>query len=464
MQVSRDRKGVLVVLGALGLAWVVSGAMPAKAGADADDAPAVAPNRYYDTGRFYLTLQSGHRFVLDETLVDDVELTEANGFNLVLGGGGGYNLTDHWGIELQAHGTESDIRDKAAGRKLQEYSNITMVGAVRYRWPLHDGRLVPFVTGGVGMSINDINDQHDPRVKVQGDDTTLVGALAAGAEYFLNPDVAVGLTLHSLIFPGQDTRVVTRAPNNVIVSDRHGSLNQTSVEILAHLRIYPGQAGEPGDMSLRRFLFSNQGPYDTDDRRFYFYVMGGHTAMFDHKFGGDVELADPGGFNATLGTGLGVNLDKHWGLELQWFDVAPNVNARPYGKFTEIDNITALLLGRFRYAFCKGRLVTYATAGVGAGTFDLNDSRTVVDVPTVQGTASTQRTPFVAVQATTVAAQLGVGVEYFLSRHLSFGIALPAYLYPDVSTRVQRPKQAQVGGKANFSGIAPQLVLKAYFN
>ena len=154
---------------------------------------------------------------------------------------------------------------------------------------------------------------------------------------------------------------------------------------------------------MRRLLLADHGPFDTDARRVYLYALGGITAMFDNDFGGGVELKSPGDFNATLGAGAGVNLDRHWGIEAQFFNVAPNVNASPYGKFSEIDNITVLLLGRFRWPFLGGRLVPYATAGIGAGTFDLNDSRSVVDIPTTQGTAVTARTPSLAVQATCVA-------------------------------------------------------------
>ena len=451
-------------LGRTAAALALGVTMLAAPAAAADDGAPAEDGAIHDTGRFYFYLQGGHRFLIDDDFASDAELTQPNGFDFVLGGGGGYNFSDHWGVEFQAHGTEIDVRSDSLG-KLEEYSNITMMPALRFRWPLGpDRRLVPFVTGGVGYSINDDNDQHTPKVKVNADDSTIAGSLAAGLEYFVNPNVALGFSLHSYIYPDQDAQIIVRNEGNRIISNTTESFNQTSVSLLAHIRLFPGQPGTPGNPGLRRLIFADHGPFDTDETRFYLYALGGHTAMFDHDFGADVEFADPGDFNATLGAGAGVNLDRHWGVEVQFLNVAPNLNADPFGKFTEVDNLTFLLLGRFRWPFLGGRLVGYATAGLGAGTFDLNDSRSFVDVQLQQGGAVTGRPPKLNIEATSIAGQVGIGAEYFLNHYLSFGVALPVYLYPDLSTTVQHGNRPAVGGHANFSGIAPQIQIKAYLN
>jgi opacity protein-like surface antigen len=456
---SRSRLGRVARATALGAALLVAPAMAADEPAASTDAP------IRDTGRWYFYISTGHRFLVDDEFVSDAEFTQPNGFDFFLGGGAGYNFSEHWGLELQAHGTETDVRSDSLG-KLEEYSNITMVPALRFRWPLGpDRRLVPYLTAGVGISLDDNNDQHKPKVKVSTDETGIVGSLAAGLDYFVNPNVAIGFALHSDIHPDQDGRIVVRDDTNRIVSDTTGSFNQSSISLLAHVRLFPGQPGTPGVPGLPRLLFADHGPFDTDERRFYLYALGGHTAMFDGDFGEDVSFADPGDFNATLGVGAGVNLDRHWGLELQFFDVAPNINADPFGKFSEVDNLTFLVLGRFRWPFLGGRLVTYATAGIGGATFDLNDSRSFVDIPLEQGNAAvTGRPPKLTLEATSVAGEIGVGAEYFLNHYVSFGIALPVYLYSDLSTTVQRRNGPVVHGNANFSGIAPQIQVKAYLN
>ena len=417
-----------------------------------------------DTDRFYFFIQGGHRFLFENDLVGDAEFEQPNFFDFALGGGAGYNISDHWGVEFQAHGTEIDVRSDSLG-KLEEYSNITMALAGRFRWPLGpDRRMVPYLTAGVGYSMNDDNDQHNPKVKVNADDSTFAGTVGAGLEYFLNPNVAIGFSMLSYIYPDQDAQIIVRDQANRIVSDTRGDFNQSSIMMLGHVRLYPGQPGEPGNPGLRRLLFADHGPFDTDERRFYLYALGGHTALFDRDFGGRVELADPGDFNATLGAGAGVNLDGHWGVEIQFFDVAPNINADPFGKFSEVDNLTFLLLGRYRWPFLRGRLVAFATAGIGAGTFDLNDSRTFVDVPLQNGGAVVGQPPKLTIDSTSVAGQLGVGVEYFLNHHISVGVSLPVYLYPDLDTTVTSPGGNVTRGHANFSGIAPQFQIKAYLN
>jgi len=229
----RGRGQVVVLL--LFLWGLIAG--PAIAG---DDAPAKR-RPYDDTGRFYFYFETGHRALLNDKLVGDVHFDEPNGWDLVLGGGGGYNISKHWGVELQAHGFETDVRSDSL-EKLEEYSNIAIVPAVRFRWPLGDYRqVVPFLTAGIGYSMNDDNDQHNPRIKVNADDPSLVGALAAGLEYFLNPDVAVGFSLRSLIFPDQDVSITVRDAANRVVQQSDSSFNQTSVSFLVHMRVFFGE-------------------------------------------------------------------------------------------------------------------------------------------------------------------------------------------------------------------------------
>ncbi|MCW5891322.1 MAG: hypothetical protein KIT14_12330 [bacterium] len=87
----------------------------------------------------------------------------------------------------------------------------------------------------------------------------------------------------------------------------------------------------------------------------------------------------------------------------------------------------------------------------------------MVDIPTQQGTAVTAKTPTLSVQATSVAGEVGVGLEYFLNHDVSVGLALPVYLYPDIATTVQRGHKPVEHGHVNFSGLVPQLQVKAYF-
>jgi outer membrane protein W len=416
---------------------------------------------FSDTGRFYFYFQSGHAGVVNTHVAGDAKLDTPDGINVVLGAGGGYNLTDHWGFELQGHGTEPEVRSQTYG-KIKEFSNITIVPAVRFRYPLGDGRLVPYLSGGVGGSLNEINDTGNPKIKVETERSSLVGAIAAGLEYFVADDVAVGLEVHSFIYPDLDSSMVVRdAANRIIVNDED-EVNLTAVSGLAQIRLFPGQSSAHGK---RRLFFADHGPFDTDERRVYIYGLAGHTQIFDGDFGGGVEVVSPGDFNATLGGGLGVNLSRHWGAEIQLQNSEPNLNLGGVGKFAELSNFTVLPMARFRWPLRGGRVVPFATAGIGVTFNDLNDVRHTVD----QFGVGTVTTPQLSVDNTSIAGSVSVGVEYFLNHNVSVGLNVPVYLYPDWDTEV-RGGTAFVGGGGggtqrghlNFSSIGALLLIKAY--
>src|SRR5262245_28371475 len=54
-----------------------------------------------DTGRFYIYFETGHAGILDSHVAGDAHLDTPDGINVVLGGGGGYNIDDYWGFEIQ---------------------------------------------------------------------------------------------------------------------------------------------------------------------------------------------------------------------------------------------------------------------------------------------------------------------------------------------------------------------------
>jgi hypothetical protein len=224
------------------------------------------------------------------------------------------------------------------------------------------------------------------------------------------------------------------------------------VALLAHLRLYPGQsANAPGG---KRFFLASEGPFDTDDVRFYIYAIGGHTFLYDENFGDDIEVRAPGDFNATLGGGLGANLSRHWGVEMQLVHTEPNLKRFEEGKIAELSNLTWLPSVRYRYPFLDGQLVPYALAGFGAAFNRINDRR--------------QPQLDLDVNDMSWAATVGVGVEYFLNHHLSVGLSVPFFFYPDWDTEVITrdpafgPVVSRVRDEMNLSGAALLLRIAAY--
>jgi len=419
--------------------------------------------RWDTSGRFYLYFRGGENLIVDDEFVDDVEFDTPNGINFNLGVGIGYDIDRHWSVEIEGDGTEPDLRDQRTGRKINEFSNITLIPAVRFRWPIGDGRFVPYAVGGVGMSINDVNDSANLRLKVKAQSTNVVGTLGLGFDYFLAENVAVGFVTQSFIHSDISTSFRnTDDPSQ----NRSGSANLSSVAFLAHIRLYPGQnAASEGGL---KWLHADHGPFDEGQRRYYLMALAGTHQFFNDGVGGDVTMEAPGGANWTLGGAGGVNLTEHWGFEIALFNSDPNLNAPGLGKFGELSNFTVLPQARYRWQFLQGRLVVFGTGGVGVAWYTVNDQRDTL--PKFSGNnVTTARSPRVTVDDVVIAGSVGAGIEYFLNSNLSVALSLPYTMYGNAHTKVQQRSLAtgQPVGKASYSsvkysGLTPQLQIRAY--
>lgn len=450
-------------------AIVTLGAVDAARAEPEADAPAASKRpsessreRYWDAQRFYFWFQTGETAIVDQHVVGDIRFDTPNGINVMLGGGGGYNIDENWSVEFQGHGTEPDLRSKSLG-KVREFSNITLLPSARFRLPIDGGPWVPWLSAGAGWSMNDVNDDANSRVNLEGDESTVAGSVAVGLDYFISSNVALGLSVQGLIYPDQNATFTYRNANNRITRRAQDEFNLSSINTLAHIRLFPGQQGSPDGKKNRTFLFADEGPFDTDEVRLYLYLFGGHTQQFANDFGGPLTLEAPGDFNATLGGALGINIDRHWGAEIQLMNTDPNMEGSPYGKIAEVSNFTVLPMARFRWPFLGGRLVPSIRAGVGYATFEINDKRGWVDVLNFNGTAARSvHTPAVSVQSPSVAGSVQPALEYFLNHNLSIGVSLPLYLYPNADTTVKEVGKPRVKGSTNLSGIAGLLEIRSY--
>ncbi|HEV7735603.1 MAG TPA: outer membrane beta-barrel protein [Candidatus Binatia bacterium] len=447
---------------ALAVAGSARGADEPSPGDDTQPAPASAA-RWNDTGRLYLQLATGFVFLVDDgyagaTHFESHEFPKTNHVNIPISVAVGYNLTEHFGFEVQGVGTEPDVTSDFAG-KLAEYSNITVFGSLRYRHPIGDGRLVPWVLGGIGWSINDLNDTTNTRIKLTGDGSTIAGTVATGVDYFLADDISVGAALQGFIYPGTNTEVANKDTGKIV----RGNTNLSSIAVLLHLNMYFGQQASPDGSSPQTLLLADHGTYDSDERRYYLVAMAGDQIYFDDGFNGVVKAKSPGSANWQLGGAVGMNFDEHWGAELQLVNTDVNINNGAQGKIGEMSAFTILPTARFRWQFLDGRLVPFATAGLGVNLNRPNDPRNSVDV--FEG--GTQRTPRYELTTASVAASVGVGLEYFLNRHISVALAVPLMIYPDWDTTLQQRNAAgnvgkPVHGSWNYTGIAPTLRITAY--
>jgi opacity protein-like surface antigen len=442
--------------------WMVSWAVMAAAAlaweARAGDTPAAPASRFDDTDRLYLWFESGMNFTLDRHFAGDARVVPNSDVELSLGGGAGYNIDPHWGVELQVEGTDPWVRSETRGG-IDRISVITFVPAVRYRWALGDGRLMPYLTGGVGFSSNDVHGFFKPYAQSDTASTTVVGSLSAGLDYFISENVAAGFEFRSLIHPDQDAEVTFQNPHTGHVTRYTDSLNLTSLSLLAHLRFFPGQQAS-ADGGDRTFFLADHGPYDTDELRGYVAGLFGYDYIFDRNVGGGVHVRDKGGdSNLTKGGAIGLNFDGHWGAEVQLLYTMLNLRENTGPRFAKMNVFEVLPALRYRYPLLDGRLVPFLLGGVGVSYLDTNEQRPLT---VTEGGRPVIVFPNFDPGGPAIVGMIGAGIEYFLNHHLSIGLTVPLHLYSNVDTVLRQAGRKTVTGAADLSGVDMFLQLKAY--
>jgi hypothetical protein len=134
-----------------------------------------------------------------------------------------------------------------------------------------------------------------------------------------------------------------------------------------------------------------------------------------------------------------------------------------------MSNFSVIPMVRFRWPFFGGRLVPFVAAGLGVAFNDVNDARHEIDQFDVVGAV---RAPKVEMDNTSIAGSIQFGAEYFLNHHVSFGVTVPVYLFPDWDTSVNYNSTKRPGGgtyppgiirgSTNFSSIGGLLAIKVY--
>ena len=104
-----------------------------------------------DELRFYVAGFFGYDFLFDKDGGGGVKLRDKGGdFNLTKGGALGVNFDRHWGAEVEMLETPLNVRPASRRTALRGAQRLAILPTLRYRWPFLDGRLVPFVTAGLG--------------------------------------------------------------------------------------------------------------------------------------------------------------------------------------------------------------------------------------------------------------------------------------------------------------------------
>ena len=307
----------------------------------------------------------------------------------------GINVNRYWGVELSGDGFERRLRDDN-GSALGEYSVLPLVSQVRLRYPLLDGRLTPYVLGGVGVALIEFNDRKRPGfgLSVETPRSTVVGTIGAGLDYFVAENVAVGVELKYLIAGEQTVRI-----NGVSRTEDIDSLYSA----LGLRLFFPEHDHQPRGAARHRM-----------PARLYIGLQLGAAITTDADSMPGVELhpepAAVGPANYFIGGVVGADVGRYFGVELMAGGYEARVHSPGRGSIAEEAVYAIVPQVRARYPVLDDRLVPYVVGGVGAGYAELNDRKP----PGLD----------FAIEATSwgIAATAGAGIEYLVAKNIAAGI------------------------------------------
>jgi opacity protein-like surface antigen len=161
--------------------------------------PAPPAQTHPGATRLYVGARVGAAFTTDRTSFQSLRVEPEppayfSAGNQLFGALIGMDFGRHWGVELAAEGYEVRLADSTLG-SLIEAAVVTIMPHVRWRYPLLGGRLVPFLSAGVGVGRIELNDAKPPSRLRSADGTSYGMAVAGGGgvEYFVASNISAGL-------------------------------------------------------------------------------------------------------------------------------------------------------------------------------------------------------------------------------------------------------------------------------
>ena len=309
----------------------------------------------------------------------------------------GLNLNRYVGVEMALDTWENILSfPELGGHALGEESATSFIPEIRLRYPLFHDTLVPYVVGGVGGSFYQFNDRKEDGFgrEIEAEDFGWSAALGGGLDWFVADNIALNLEVKQVWHSGLDVTVDSETyqhdPSDIVAT-----------------------------LGFRVFLAENHpkplaGAGEDSPIRMYLGLQAGTSIITDDHWSGDVgwtpEAAAWGGtFIQHFGGKVGIDLGRHWGVELTAEGNQPNVHINGVGDLSDYALATFIPSVRYRIPFAGGRWNLYGLAGVGMSFGEANDYK-----PVTEGIQfDSKGTYFPAFSA-------GGGAEYFIARNLSF--------------------------------------------
>jgi opacity protein-like surface antigen len=155
--------------------------------------------------------------------------------NQLFGAALGLDVGRYLGVELAADAYEIVLATPARG-SLTEVAILHVVPQLRVRYPLLNGRLSPYVLGGVGFGYVEVNDRKPAGndVDIKASRYGLAATVGGGIEYFVASNIAVGLETRYLTNRGHTLR---------IDGGREASGHYDAVTVALTLRVFLARFG-----------------------------------------------------------------------------------------------------------------------------------------------------------------------------------------------------------------------------
>jgi opacity protein-like surface antigen len=305
----------------------------------------------------------------------------------------GADLSRFWGFEFTYDYAKTEMSSQTVG-SLGDYHTKSLAGQLRLRVPVDDGRLVPYAIAGGGYGTGGYLPGKNFTYPICCRGSAAFGVLGGGLEYFIGPNVAVGV----------ESKYQYLFHPDVTLNGRRQRLTADSVALTADLRLYLDRMASGADVPANPPPAADSGMFSG-----YLAVRGG-DAVFTNPDGAPAVTIDDWS-SPLLSASLGANFDRHVGAELAFEYGRAQLRSPTLGKITGYPFWTTLGLLRFREPMLRDRLSPYVVVGGGLGFAQTGDP----NVPLSQSGFGSKH------NVGTVAAA-GLGFDYFLEHNIALNV------------------------------------------
>jgi opacity protein-like surface antigen len=334
-----------------------------------------------DGPRFYFGLRGG----------ESNPLTSAHDF---VGFSLGVNFGRYLGAELSADFYELSLDTPAVGT-IGELGVMALVPQLRWRYPVLQGRLTPYVVGGVGVGFTQFNDRKRDAfgLAVETESSALVGVVGAGIEYFVADNIAVGV----------EGKYLVSATQTVKVEGTRSKIDLDTALVAAGLRLFFPERERPAPA-----------PSPSHMRVYLGVKVGGAIPVNEEIFPGVEARPEPPAYGGALdqlfGLALGVDFSRYAGVEISVDGYEMSLAMRGLGTFGEYAKYAVTPQLRLRYPLRDGRLEPYVLGGVGLGYAEYNDGKPPGARLAIKDSSLD------------VTGLMGVGIDYFVAGNIAVGL------------------------------------------